>query len=305
MRTFLVLGGSGFIGSHLVKKLMIENRVIIADRMEPKDLTQNENVEFMCLNFSKNEDFEKYLHDVNVVIHLISTVVPENGTDNINEEIEANIFPTIKLLDEMVKAGTKEILFVSSGGTVYGEGIDEPFLETSYRNPICKYAVHKMMIEQYMHLYKHYHGIEYKVVRLSNPYGINARLNKKQGIIPIIIDKAIKNEKMVIWGDGKNERDYIFIDDAVDGIYEVLKYNGGKCVFNIGFGESHNLNQILQIIKRNPNLPNVSVEHEPERLCDVEKNVLNVDLARRELGWSAKIDLESGIERLINQMVSQ
>ena len=127
MKKYLILGGSGFIGRYIVETLCKNNRVIVAD-------------------VRKRQEFDLWDN------HLVSTLLPEEGTEHIIAEVEQNIFPTIRLLDSMVRCNVEKIIFVSSGGTVYGEGNGRPINESSDKRPICNYGICKSIVEEYPHL---------------------------------------------------------------------------------------------------------------------------------------------------------
>ena len=302
IKKYLILGGSGFIGRHVAKKLSEQNKVVVADLICNEEFIDNENITFMKLDFIKTKDFRPYLKDIDTVIHLISTVLPAEGTNNINKEIEENIFPTINLLDSMVSMGILDIIFMSSGGTVYGEVDDKIINENTNKNPICKYAVHKLTIEYYLNLYNIYHNLNYKIMRAANPYSCEVKQNKMQGLIPILIKKIISGEDIIIWGDGENIRDYIYIDDLVDAFMAIEKYDGREKVFNVGSGFGCSINEILSILIEKLNVLNLNIIHENTRKCDVQSNILNISLIKECTGWKPKINIVKGIELSIRSL---
>ena len=303
MKKYLVLGGSGFIGGYLVKELAKSNYVLVADVIPKQDAQYGPNVEYQYLNFVETQDFSSYLQGVDTVVHLVSTVFPEDGTANINKEIEKNIFPTINLLEDMVKAEVKKIIFISSGGTVYGEKNRLPIRESDDQLPVCKYGVYKLIIEKLLHLYKRYHNLEYRVVRLSNPYSEKVRKGRLQGIIPIFIHKILRRETITVWGDGNNVRDYIYIQDAINAILAVNNYVGEENIFNIGSGVGYSICNIIDLIVKILNCEYPKVVYEKKRTCDVRQNILDVSLIKKCTGWEAKTDVETGIGKCISALL--
>ncbi len=298
MKKYLVLGGNGFIGKYIVNQLSLSNEVVVAD-YNIEHTEENEHITYKKLDFIGCEDFSDYLDGVDTVIHLISTIGPNDRTDTINQEIYENIFPTVRLLENMVQCGTQKIIFVSSGGTVYGEHSLDPICESDSKNPICNYGILKELIEKYLHLYHVYYGMEYKVIRLANPYSDVVKKGKKQGIIPILIDQISKGETVRIWGDGEDVRDYIYIDDAVDAIMKIIHYDGEEATFNVGTGIGYSINSVLEVIEQEMGVEKPSIEYVDGRKCDVRNNVLNVDRIREETGWQATTPLKSGIQKVI------
>ncbi len=282
---YLLLGGSGFIGSHLAKLLISEGQeVVIIDRKQ--------------LDFTKCNDFTKYIEDVDVIVHMVSTIIPSEDISRIDLEISDNVDPTLVLCRDASRLN-KKIIFVSSGGVVYGEN-NKKNREISPTNPICNYGIIKLMIEKYLALYHDYCGLEYRIVRPSNPYSEKVYHNKKQGVVPVIIDSMKEDKPIMVYGDGQI-RDYIYIDDLVDGINAVLKYDGPERIFNIGSGVGHTINDIIKMAEGRMK-KRAKIKKIPVRKCDVMKNVLDISLIERETGWRPKISLEDGVEKIIKDL---
>ncbi|MBQ3292864.1 NAD-dependent epimerase/dehydratase family protein [Candidatus Saccharibacteria bacterium] len=291
---YLLLGGSGFIGSFLASSLAKEHDVTVIGHGPKFGLP---NVKYQQLDFTGCKDFTKYIKDIDVIIHMVSTIIPSDNLSNVNQEIADNIFPTTILLKNAAEL-KKEVVFISSGGTVYGEN-SKKNSEFDPENPICNYGITKLMIEKYLHLYHHFYGLKYKVIRLSNPYSEAVYHGKKQGVIPVIIDSIVKDRVIPVWGD-KEVRDYIHIDDAIAGIIAVLNYKGKVRVFNLGSGIGHTVHNIITLAESKLN-KKAKIEYHPARKCDVEKNVLDISLIKKETGWTPNIPLSKGIDKIIAQ----
>lgn len=295
MKRYLLLGGSGFIGSRLMTSLALENEVVVVGRRPSID-ADLQNVKYKQLDFVNCEDFSEYVRDVDVVVHLISTIIPSEETDSIALEMNENIKPTLALLRDVSRL-KKKVIFMSSGGTIYGN-CEINNKENSTTNPICNYGIVKLTIEKYLELFHEYYGLDYRIIRPSNPYSEIVYHNKKQGIIPIIIDSIINKKTMRIYGK-KQVRDYIHIDDLIDGVTAVLNYNGDERIFNIGTGIGYSTEEVIKIIEERLD-KKLQIELVEARKCDVHRNVLDVSLIKQETGWRPKITLEEGIERAIN-----
>lgn len=291
---YLLLGGTGFIGSCLAKKLALEGEVVITGRRPRIDMVMP-NLRYQQLDFTKCGNFAKYMKDVDVVVHLVSTIVPSEETDLMMMEVEENVGPTLALLKEASRLG-KKIVFVSSGGAVYGE-CKMSNRECDNTNPICNYGIIKLMIEKYLALYHDYYGLDYRIVRPSNPYSEVVYHEKKQGIIPIIIDNIINEKEMNIYGEGQI-RDYIHIDDFVDGMKAVLDYRGDERIFNIGTGMGYSISEVVGMIEKKMK-GQLRIKQCGARKCDVSRNVLDISLIERETGWRPKISLSEGISRVV------
>ncbi len=300
MKTCLVLGAGGFIGKNLCRQLCREYKVIGFDIIKPKELEGIENLELLEGNFIEMKDFTPLLTGVDKVFHLISTTIPSEDTEHIDNEIMENIVPTVRLLSDMTKCGVKEIIFSSSGGTIYGETGDHRNKTTDQLNPICSYGVQKKVIESYLEFFGLYHGINYKIVRISNPYGIGQDPAKPQGVIPIFIYRLFQKKPITIYGDGNNQRDYIFMDDLMSALMKVAEYDGDQHIFNIGSGQAHTLHEIIDIIVEKSGMNFARISYQPIRKCDVSKTIIDISVTEKELGWSPRVGVEQGISTVID-----
>lgn len=292
---YLVLGANGFIGQNLVKKLLKSDVELIAfDRMF--NSFNSERFTKIKGEYSIDTDFDELLKGVDIVFHLISTTIP-NSDKPYDLEIEENVFPTLKLLDACVKNKVKKIVFISSGGTVYGESELIPFKEDINTVPICSYGIQKLIIEKYLHLYYHKYGLDYSVIRLANPYGPGQNPNGSVGAVTVFLNKAINNQVIHIYGDGNNIRDYIYIDDVVTGIKNISEKNLKYKVINLGSGIGTSLNEIIKFLKINVN-KDLQIKYYPKRINDVEYSVLDTSLYTKLFPEHTFISLEEGIKRM-------
>jgi UDP-glucose 4-epimerase len=300
MKNVLVLGANGFIGHHLVNKLLFENNVVGYDRIMP-DI--HISYPFIKADFTQDENFEKILSSfqIDTVYHLISSTIPCSGTKQIVREIEENIVPTIKLLEAMKNTGTKRIIFSSSGGTVYGESNGKPHLTTEHLLPICSYGIQKVVIEQYMNLYNHLYNMKCFITRISNPYGILALQNRTQGVIPIFLSKLILKQPIILYGE--TFRDYIHISDVVEALINIGQYEKEKRIFNIGTGISTSLHHLVQLLETVANCKFIEIIDKDIRDCDVYENSLDISDTINELNWRPKIELEEGIRLILNDII--
>ncbi len=302
MKKYLLIGGSGFIGSYIAARLALDHQVVIADIKENEHLKNQSNIEFLYLDFINTTDFSSCLSGVDEVIHLVSTILPSSGMEGITKQANDHIIPTLALLEDMRRCGTKKIVFISSGGTVYGEKEVPLSEDRSLTDPICHYGILKLLIEKYLYLYYIQYGLDYRVIRLSNPYGADAKTTRKQGVIPIFIQKILNKEELTIWGDGTIVRDYIYIEDAITGILKIAEYEGTEKLFNLGTSIGYTINEVLWLIKSELNVPDYPVTYQSYRLCDVQENILDITRLKSALDWSPSITLKEGIHLVAAQM---
>lgn len=257
MKTVLLLGGFGFIGTNILKYMDSVGgnyRFIVFDRF-PKHL---DNLSFDCIYKIYSGDFaDEYLlnqifseNTIDLVLHSLSASVPSSSADNIFD-LKFNVIPTVNLLNIMRMNNVKDIVFISSGGAVYGE---ETITKGGHNEddvlyPKSAYGVSKLVIEKFLYLYSSLYSINSLVLRLSNPYG-PFHYSKKQGIVNIALEKAMNNETIDIWGDGNGRKDYIYIVDFCRILFSLIEKNFQKFnVINVGSGQLLSVNDIVSTIK--------------------------------------------------------
>jgi UDP-glucose 4-epimerase len=294
----LVLGGNGFIGSHLVDQLLAEgHRVRVFDKYEEYYRKPIVSVDYQYGDFGNRGLLTEALTDIDVVFHLISTTLPKTSNDDPAFDVQSNVIETLFLLEQCVIRKVKKIIFISSGGTVYGKPLILPISENSSTDPECSYGITKLAIEKYLHLYWFLHGLDYCVLRLANAYGERQRSTATQGVIPVFLEKAIRNDEIVVWGDGSVMRDYIYVTDISSALLKALTYSGETKIFNIGSGQGHSLNQVIQVIEHVTGRP-LQVKYAKGRPFDVPISVLDISRAKNYLDWTPTISLLDGVARM-------
>ena len=296
----LVLGGAGFIGSHLAEALARQGRrVRIFDRPHVDRLAlfpSAKGFEIFTGDFLNPQALAPALHGAELVFHLVSTTLPKNSNDHPVYDVESNVLGSLRLIELCREQGVRKLVFVSSGGTVYGVPRTTPIAEDHATDPISSYGIHKLMVEKYLALAHRLHGLDYRVVRPGNLYGPRQRLDTAQGAVAVFLDSALREQPIQIWGDGSVVRDYVYVVDAVDAMLKAAAFEGPPRVFNIGSGKGTSLNELVAEIGKLLDRP-VRVEHTDSRPVDVPVNVLDSSLAARHLGWRASTLLGEGLRR--------
>jgi UDP-glucose 4-epimerase len=303
----LVLGGRGFMGSHLVDALLHAGyRVRCFDRPHViplgDDHLSNPNFALYEGDLTSESDVAEALEGCDICYHLVSTTLPKSSNADPFFDVGSNLLGTIRLLTHAVKAGVKKIIFISSGGTVYGVPAQIPIPETHSTEPICSYGITKLTIEKYLGLFKQLHSLDYTVLRIANPFGERQRTHASQGVVAVFLGKVLRGEPVEIWGDGSVVRDYIYISDVVNALLAVLDRTVNEHVFNIGLGQGHSLNEVLDCIERATGRPALR-RYMHGRVFDVPKNVLSIERAKHSIGWSPKVSFEQGISRFANWLL--
>lgn len=293
----LILGGNGFIGSHLADRLLAEGHCVgVFDKYEERYRKPNPHIDYRYGDFGNRGSLTDALTGMDVVFHLVSTTLPKTSNDDPAFDVQSNVVETIFLLEQCIQKKIRKVVFVSSGGTVYGNPVKLPISEDSPNDPKCSYGITKLTIEKYLSLFNHLYNLDYTIVRPSNPYGSRQDPLSIQGAISVFLGRVARNEHIEIWGDGEIVRDYIYIDDLVDGIYRAATANTPSHIFNLGSGIGYSLNDIVKVI-RNITERDVKVKYAARRVFDVPKIYLDITQAKKELAWEPITSLETGISK--------
>lgn len=300
----LIFGGGGFIGSHICDGLLNNNyNVTIFDKQNfnRKNIEHNiGKVKIIEGDFNNEIDLHDSITDIDVIFHLISSTLPSTSNDNPVYDVETNLISTLKLLEITRKSKVKKIIFISSGGTVYGIPQKNLIKENHPLNPICSYGIVKKTIEDYLRMYNYLYGIDYYIFRLSNPFGERQNPFISQGAVAVFIWKIMNNKKIEIWGDGSTVRDYIYIKDVVRPIVKSLELNQNRYrVFNIGSGVGYTLNYLIKTIETTVKKKAI-IEYKDTRNIDVPYNVLDNSLSKKIFKWSPRIPFKTAIKYTYN-----
>tara|TARA_R110001583_G_scaffold195527_1_gene375374 strand:- start:12614 stop:13552 length:939 start_codon:yes stop_codon:yes gene_type:complete len=295
----LILGANGFIGRNLVPQLKSHFFDVSTYSLNLSDEIIVDGVTNIIADFFDENALEKALENVDVVIHLVTTMTPFTSNQNPILDIQQNLIGSIKLLELCRSQGVKKIIYLSSGGTVYGDLSNvEKADEKHITNPSCSYGIIKLAFEKYLALYRDLYGIESVTLRVSNPYGPLQSCKKSQGVIASFLDKVINDEILEIWGDGSAVRDFIYIDDLISAVIKSISYTGSESVFNIGSGRGDSLNEILSTISSILN-EELDIIYVKDKNAGVKRNVLDNFLAMKELEWRPVFSLRDGLKKTI------
>ncbi|APP03578.1 NAD-dependent epimerase/dehydratase family protein [Lactobacillus delbrueckii] len=296
----VIIGGAGFIGTNLAIHLAreTEGQITIIDREDYYfDTLKSLNlprITYKAAPFSMDADFDEQVKGQDVVYHLASTVIPGTSNQNVPAELEANIIVTAKLLDACVRQEVKKVVFISSGGAVYGKKGTCPIPEDTVTYPISSYGIQKLAIEKLLYLYHYQENLDYRVIRLANPYGPYQRPNGKLGVVTTFVYKALTDGKLVVYGDGSVVRDFIYIEDAVRAINKIVNGNSDLRIFNLGSGRGTSVNELISDIKESI-ASELEVEHIATRAADVLVNYLDISRYEANYGKLNPVSLKDGI----------
>lgn len=296
-RNTLVIGGAGYIGTHLVPELLATGRrVTVLGRRTITDYELPQGVAYVTGDFARLDLISGLLDCHQEVIHLAYATVPNTSFENPLADLLQNLPPTVQLFSEVADRGGKLVL-VSSGGTVYGEAIKLPIREDHPTKPISPYGVTKLTLENYAHLYAVTHGLKFICIRPANAYGVGQRPFVGQGFIATAVASAMKGLPIKIFGQSGTIRDYLYVSDLAAGIVSALERGALSETYNLGSGEGFSnmdvIKAITPLIRESGSV--VGVEHLPERAFDVKANVLDSTKLQAHTGWKPKIAFDDGL----------
>lgn len=304
MTRCLILGGCGFIGSHLAD-ILVERGfdVRLFDRLNV-DTSRVAHlagkVSIIEGDFTNEADVVAVLKHIDIVYHLISTTLPASSNQNPAYDVESNVVSTLRMLNAAREAKVSKVIFSSSGGTVYGPVEKIPIPEDHPTNPITSYGIQKLTIEKYLALYGHLYGLDWTVLRPSNPYGERQDPQSIQGAVGVFAAAMKEGKPINIWGDGSVVRDYVYVKDLVEAFAWFADKKGPSRIYNIGTGAGVDLNTLIKLLASASALK-PQVNYLPARKVDIPANVLDISRARRELGWEPRVSLEDGLKRLFRE----
>lgn len=298
-----VFGANGFIGKHLTRALAAAGEEVVAvgrrfdDDMRALDVTRVEG------DLAQADVMGKALVGVDTVVHLMGSSTPALGNARAAEDIEADVIPHVRFIDQCVSAGVGRFIFASSGGTVYGPVSDDaPVPESTPTNPICSHGVTKLMVEHFIRLNGHLHGMDYVIARIANPYGPGQVFRNGQGLIPAVLQRYQDGQPIAILGDGSASRDYVYIDDVIEALRAcIVAPDRLELVVNIGTGHATSISEILTTIETVAGIK-FDIEHRPPRASDVHSVALDVSRAKEVLGWRPRTSLRDGIAHTVTPL---
>lgn len=293
----LVLGGAGFVGSHLVELLLKEGfpvRVFDLQQCPARWLTSSTGVEVVRGSFLDADLVAGAVSGCQYVFHLIGTTVPSTSNRDPVFDVQTNLVGTLRLLEACARANVRQVVFSSSGGTVYGEPSALPIPESHSTLPQSSYGITKLAIEKYLALFFQLHGLDYTVLRIANAYGPGLPLSGEQGVVGVFLARLKRELPIVLWGDGSAVRDYIYVEDVARAFRAALGQRSSCRVFNIGTGVGTSLLELIALMEQVTGL-RAQIEKHPNRPSDPPANVLDPSQAQVHLGWKATTTIERGL----------
>ncbi len=306
MSRCLVVGGNGFIGSHLVDHLAAAgHRVRVLDRFSAGAVYYAaQNVDRVVGDFMNVSAVEESLVGVDLVFHMLSTTTPATAQFDPLVDIRTNLTATVELMQASVRAGVRRVFFSSTGGAIYGNTRVARIGESHPTSPISPYAIGKLAAEGFFRYFSVEHGLTSTVLRISNPYGPRQHPLRPQGVIPIFLERILRGQPLTVFGDGSMVRDYIYVEDLAAMIAHIANKTPKHDLYNIGSGAGSSVLDIISTI-RDVTGVSVEVEYMPKPATFVDNVVLDGTRYAEEFDCVPTTSLEKGIRRTWNHLRSR
>ena len=300
----LITGGAGFIGSHLVEKLLVKNNeILIIDNLmtgKKENLSFEGNYELFIDDLGSEKSLDKITEfNPDVCFHLAAQASVVISVSNPSLDFDHNILQPILLLKTLLKTDCKKFVFSSSGGTIFGEPVNVPTSEEDYAGePQSPYGVAKKRLNELIQIITKDTNMSYSILNFSNVFGPRQDPHGEAGVISIFSNKFLSNERPIIYGDGKQTRDYVYVLDVVEAM--ILSSRSEDNLFlNIGTGVETSVNQLVEIMKDKFN-SDIEPIYQDAREGELLRSVLDNSKALATIGWKPVYDLNAGMEKVVD-----
>src|SRR5664280_2647983 len=295
----IVMGGAGFIGSHIVDALVAQGctATVFDDLSSGKRENLGEGIALTVGDVRDKQAVRAALSgSVDCVFHLAAQIDVRRAVEDPGFDAQVNVGGTINVLNACVEAHVRRFVMSSTGGALYGEPSALPANEQCAIQPLSPYGVSKYCAEQYIEYFHRTCGLETVILRYANVYGPRQDPHGEAGGVGIFARRILLGQSCIVYGDGEQTRDFVFVDDVAQA--NMLAMQGPLDTFNIGMGVEISLNQLLAAFERVVGHP-VAREYTPARVGEVRRIALNAEKAWHELGWKPSVSLEDGLSQTL------
>jgi UDP-glucose 4-epimerase len=298
----IVTGGAGFIGSHLVDKLIKNgHKIVVIDNLSSgrrENINKKANFYKVDICSSKiSQIFKK--EKPGVVFHYAAQIDVRKSAESPIQDAKTNILGSLNILENCKKYRVKKFVFASSGGAIYGEADVVPTPETFQPRPESPYAIAKLTVEHYLDFYKKICDLDYISLRYANVYGPRQDPKGEAGVVAIFINKLLNNKNPIIFGNGKQTRDFVYVEDAADVAIKVLKVKPRENpIFNVGTSTEVSINDLCELISKKIG-KNIRPLFASAKSGDLKRSCLDFSKIKKELKWQPEYSLSEGLKEVV------
>jgi UDP-glucose 4-epimerase len=293
----LILGGCGFIGSHVVDRFVAGGHAVrVLDPRPEAYRPPVPGVDYRYETLANPAAVAAACADRDLVIHLVSTTIPKTSNDDPIFDVQSNLVGTLSCLRQCVAARVRKVVFLSSGGAVYGNPSACPVPEDAPTQPACSYGIVKLAIEKYLALFELLHGLDYAILRAANAFGPRQNPLTGLGVVSAMLARIALGRPIEIWGDGRVVRDFLVVDDLAEAVYAAALQPTPARLYNIGAGVGLSLLDVLARLEAVLGRP-LEVKFLPGRAFDVQRIHLDITRAREQLGWVPQVGFDAGVRQ--------
>lgn len=303
-KSIALIGGGGFIGTNLANFFIEKDYevLIIGRSVIDNPSNTNDKIKRRLIDVNMTSKLIHALEGCENIVWLVNDLVPGVSMDSLVDDFTFNVSPLIHFLESINKLeDLKRFVFISSGGTIYGDSLDKIFFkEDSLKNPISAYGLSKIIAENYINFITVRSSFESIILRPSNVYGNHQNFKKPQGIVGYAFNALINNKTIDLYADGRVIRDFIHVLDLAEAIKCCIENKlqiANTVTYNVGSQEGYTIREVLDLINEVSGR-NIQTVSKPSRVFDCEFNVLNVSKINSELGWKPKVKIREGLEEV-------
>lgn len=290
----LIIGAAGFVGRSLSRRLVASGIAVDGVVRSPTSSVEP-GVDIHAGGLEDSATLRKLVDRCEAIVHVASASTPSGSRAAPSIEALLNLAPTLRLLETLQDSPSPPLIYMSSGGAIYGSPDLPAAGEAAALAPQSYYGAGKAATEMFLRAYAHAFGGHVTVLRPSNVYGPGQPLYVAFGVVRTMLQHALDGTPVEIWGDGSTTRDYVYIDDLVDAFIGVLQSKPEKAVYNVGAGVGHSLKAVLEEVSRVAGR-SMEVRFRAARAIDVPRIVLDISRIQADLGWAPRVALAEGID---------
>ncbi len=297
----LVTGGAGFIGSHVVDRLLQEgHEVVIVDNLSTGNRRNLNRAARFCKMDIQSWRLEGVFRNErpNVVMHLAAQMDVRKSVEDPVFDAQVNVLGMLNVLRQAVRHGVRKVVFSSSGGAIYGEQEVYPAPESHPTRPLSPYGISKLCGEQYLSYYQRVSGLQVVNLRYANVYGPRQDPDGEAGVIAIFIQKLLNNEQAIIHGNGRQTRDFVYVEDVVEANLAVMGQDT-QGTYNVGTGQETSINDLMRLLITHTNSASKEI-HGPAKKGEQARSVIDPSKIRQELSWEPRTELSEGLKLTVD-----